>query len=920
MERAVRVHLGDLNPRFFNWPSLYMYVLAGVYGLVFGASPDGVAGAFARNPALFYLAGRLVTALFGTATLAVLYCTGRMAYGPAVGILAAGLLAVDLLHVRDSHWVTPDVPLTFLVALATLCALRYWRDGRRADAGVAGLVVGLAAAMKYPGGLAFLGLVAAHAARRPGLPAWRRVAGKDTILGAGLATLGFLLGTPFALLTPAAFVRGVLAELREVHTVQFGNEADAPAYLFHLAYSLPEAMGWPLYLLALAGLGWALAVRGAREVVLLAFAVPYLLVIATWSARFERYAIPLLPCLTLLAAVAVTRGVSWLSGRVRLAPPWPAITLVAAAVLLVAPALARVTAYHRLLAEPDTRELGSAWVERHVPPGTRIALEPYSLSLPVASPQLREEPGSWGLQAPRPAGLTTAPAGSQDGYWLVRLHTYDLDRLLRSRSPVRRPVGLRLSALPPGLRLASGPVPLLRRAGRAGAARLQRLTRRARRGRSALLVGDIYSPLTRLRRAPASRSSDPHLPASARGARVTLLARALPVAFLAAVGLAALRPIDDPDFWWLLRAGRYMIETQSFPTTDPFSATAFGAEWLNHAWGFELLVYGIYALGGTTGVILLQGLVAATAFGVLWGLLRREGVGQGWSLGLLSLGALATHGFWSPRPQLVTYLMLAVFVRIVADYQAGRANRLWWLPILTAVWANLHAGFLAGPGLLALCAAGEFLGWLLGDDSGRAGGLARARTLALWFGASLAASLANPFHYEAVLFPFHVMGDPLSQAWISEWLSPRFGHPAVLVLELFLGLTLLLALGTARPVPWRDLALLVPLVHLALQATRNTPLLVIGATPIVGRALASCVGRTGVASPRWAGRRWSSERSRSSCRRAASWRAPARPRRSGTPSDRRSAWPARSRRARSTFFAARAVAVRCGTTTGGGAT
>jgi hypothetical protein len=472
VERAVRVHEGDLNPRFFNWPSLYMYVLAGVYGLVFGVSPDGVAGAFARIPALFYLAGRLVTALFGTATLAVLYCTGRMAYGPAVGILAAGLLAVDLLHVRDSHWVTPDVPLTFLVALATLYALRYWRDGRRADAGVAGLVVGLAAAMKYPGGLAFLGLVAAHAARRPGLPAWRRVAGKDTLLGAGLAVLGIFLGTPFALLTPAAFVRGVLAELREVHTVQFGNEADAPAYLFHLAYSLPEAMGWPLYLLALAGLGWALAVRGAREVVLLAFAVPYLVVIATWSARFERYAIPLLPCLTLLAAVAVTRGVSWLSGRVRLAPPWPALTLAAGAVLLVAPPLARVTAYHRLLAEPDTRELGAAWVERHVPPGTRIALEPYSLSLPVA--------------------------GSQDGYWLVRLHTYDLDRLQgagvqyvvlsgfvyqRYRQACRwHPDPCRFyAALDARAQLVFSVSP-----GVPGAED------------SALLVGDIYSPLTRL--------------------------------------------------------------------------------------------------------------------------------------------------------------------------------------------------------------------------------------------------------------------------------------------------------------------------------------------------------------------------------------------------------------------------------------
>jgi hypothetical protein len=323
---------------------------------------------------------------------------------------------------------------------------------------------------------------------------------------------------------------------------------------------------------------------------------------------------------------------------------------------------------------------------------------------------------------------------------------------------------------------------------------------------------------------------------------MTGLGRALPVAFLAAVGLAALRPIGDADFWWLLRAGRYMVETRSFPTTDPFSATAHGAEWLNHAWGFELLAYGVYALAGTTGVILLQGLAASATFGVLYGLLRREGVGRGWSLGLLSLGALATHGFWSPRPQLITYLALAVFARILADYQGGRENRLWWLPVLTAVWANLHGGFLAGPALVALCAAGELVGWALGDDTGRDGGLARARTLALWSAASVVASLANPFHYRTLVFPFQVMGDRTSQAWIVEWASPPFGHPQVLVLELMLGLMLLLALWTARPVPWRDLVVLVPLVHLAFQATRNTPLLVIVATPILGRAVASCAG------------------------------------------------------------------------------
>jgi hypothetical protein len=86
------------------------------------------------------------------------------------------------------------------------------------------------------------------------------------------------------------------------------------------------------------------------------------------------------------------------------------------------------------------------------------------------------------------------------------------------------------------------------------------------------------------------------------------------------------------------------------------------------------------------------------------------------------------------------------------------------------------------------------------------------------------------------------MADQPSQAWIVEWMSPPFNHPQVLVLEVMLGLMLVLSLGTARPVPWRDLAVLVPLVHLGLQAARNTPLLVIVATPILGRAIASCAG------------------------------------------------------------------------------
>jgi hypothetical protein len=162
----------------------------------------------------------------------------------------------------------------------------------------------------------------------------------------------------------------------------------------------------------------------------------------------------------------------------------------------VAPTLGRVVAYHRLLAQPDTRELGSGWVERRVPPGARIALQPYSLSLPVARQQLREGPGSLaGLAWLGPVAGTPARDGGEDGYWLVRLDAYDLDRLLgdgvqyvvlsgfvyqrHRRACERYPVPCRFYAeLEARSRLVFSASP-----GVEGPPR----------------VGDIYSPLTRIR-------------------------------------------------------------------------------------------------------------------------------------------------------------------------------------------------------------------------------------------------------------------------------------------------------------------------------------------------------------------------------------------------------------------------------------
>ena len=136
MERAVRMmQTGDFNPHFFDYPSLYMYVQAVGGGR--RASCSARCAASGRRwpgarPTDFYLWGRAVTAILGTATVFAASTMAGMRWGARTALLAAALLAVMPLHVRESHYVLTDVPVTFFVmlTLSAVAARARARDAR----------------------------------------------------------------------------------------------------------------------------------------------------------------------------------------------------------------------------------------------------------------------------------------------------------------------------------------------------------------------------------------------------------------------------------------------------------------------------------------------------------------------------------------------------------------------------------------------------------------------------------------------------------------------------------------------------------------------------------------------------------------------------------------------------------------------
>ena len=370
------VRSGDFHPHFFDYPGLYLYLQAGVVVAKFlaGASSGAWWSLSQVGAHDFYLWGRAVTAVFGTATVYLLYLAGRR-WGTPHALLAAALLAVLPMHVRESHFVLTDVPTAFFVALAFLLSLRAHERGTSSAFAWAGAAAGLATGTKYTACVAILLPLAATAMAAGPLDARirRAVAALGAFFGA------FLVVAPYTLLDLPGFLNGFGTLAAAVPRRPPEAEAGWLVYLKHLRIAL-GSLGF-----VLGGTGLILfAVRAVRgparvgsELVPLVIPVFWLLIIDR-TLIFGRYLMPIIPFVCLLVATA---AVSCAGGVRRMPLPRTAARALVAALIvavLAQPAFTSVS-FDRNMSRPTTVGLARDWISQRAKPGTRIVHELTSL-------------------------------------------------------------------------------------------------------------------------------------------------------------------------------------------------------------------------------------------------------------------------------------------------------------------------------------------------------------------------------------------------------------------------------------------------------------------------------------------------------------------------------------------------------------
>src|SRR5579871_888102 len=315
---------------------------------------------------------------------------------------------------------------------------------------------------------------------------------------------------------------------------------------------------------------------------------------------------------------------------------------------------------------------------------------------------------------------------------------------------------------------------------------------------------------------------------------LAIAAMALAFAFSFLLGVAK---ISDPDTFWHLKTGEWIVSHHAVPRVDPFSSTTNGKPWLDWEWLFQAGIYAIYSLGGFNALIVTKAAIVLLTAVVLFLACRKNGAGIALAA-LIAMAALAAaRERLEVRPDVVMLLFVALTVALLDSARRGRAYSLFWLPALEIVWVNTLASFLLGIALTFL----YFVVSMFKRD--------RARVhFALVLVIAVIVCLINPYGVA-------ILRDAVTQSLasgpagvIGEWQPTRL----LLLTEpnwslrvfwwlFWLNPIVLIAVVAIkrRATPWEHVLVVVGLSVLALRAYRFTALYAVGTAPILACGLAT---------------------------------------------------------------------------------
>ena len=290
----------------------------------------------------------------------------------------------------------------------------------------------------------------------------------------------------------------------------------------------------------------------------------------------------------------------------------------------------------------------------------------------------------------------------------------------------------------------------------------------------------------------------------------------------------ALRVPTDTDTWWHIRSGEYTLNNGMIHS-DPFSHTFADEAWINHSWGSQILMFGIWEVAGNAGLAFYTAILAVAGMALLYQISTGNTYLRAF---ILILGATTAAVFWSARPQMISFFFTTLILWLMYRYKRENKDWLWAIIPVMWLWSNLHAGWSIGYLFLIAFIVGEAFNNLMSITENTMS-WAGWRKLVLATLISIPFLALSPYFLDNMLVPFNTVNIEPLRAFIQEWQSPNFQGQGTWA---FIAMIMLLfmALWTSKlKFDWSGFFLLIGTLFLALLYSRNIAVFAVVATPIL---------------------------------------------------------------------------------------
>src|SRR2546421_600314 len=171
---------------------------------------------------------------------------------------------------------------------------------------------------------------------------------------------------------------------------------------------------------------------------------------------------------------------------------------------------------------------------------------------------------------------------------------------------------------------------------------------------------------------------------------------------LAAAGfaLAVGYPTGDPDTYWHLASGQWMLDHHEILRTDIFSSTVSGQPYSVGEWLGEIVLTLVFNAGSWAGLAVFRALLLASASFFPARLSRRGGAPLVAALLVVVWALVFSKTRWTDRPAIFTFVLFPVVLDLLYSARAGSRRALIAIPPLILLWANLHGGYAIGIALV----------------------------------------------------------------------------------------------------------------------------------------------------------------------------------------------------------------------------